>query len=115
MLDLLIVGAGPCGIATAISAQRAGLSAQVLDAGSIVSTITEYPYYVSFFSTAEKLSLGGVPFVVATDKPTRRDGLSYYRAIVKHFRLDVRQYEKVVRLERDGDTWRVHSRTSEGA
>ena len=70
MLDLLIVGAGPCGLAVAISAQRAGLSALVLDAGPVVSAITQYPYYVNFFSTAEKLSLGGIPFVVATGWPT---------------------------------------------
>ena len=115
MLDLLIVGAGPCGLATAISAQRAGLAARVLDAGPVVNTITQYPYYVSFFSTAEKLSLGGVPFVVATDKPSRRDGLAYYRAIVRHFAIDVRQYERVVGLNRSGDAWTVHSVTSEGA
>ena len=115
MIDLLIVGAGPCGLAAAISAQRAGLTARVLDAGAVVSTITQYPYYVSFFSTAEKLSLGGIPFVVATEKPSRRDGLAYYRAIVKHFALDVHQYERVVRLERSGDAWRVHSVTSDGA
>ena len=114
MLDLLVVGAGPCGLAVAISAMRAGLSVAVLDAGAVVSTITQYPYYVSFFSTAEKLSLGGVPFVVATDKPTRRDGLSYYRAIVKHFAIDVRQYERVLRLERAGEAWRVHSQSHEG-
>jgi thioredoxin reductase (NADPH) len=54
-VDLLIVGAGPCGLAAAISAQRAGLSARVLDAGAVASTITQYPYYVKFFSTAEKL------------------------------------------------------------
>src|SRR6476620_9537379 len=71
-LDLLIVGAGPCGLAAAISAQRAGLTARVLDAGSVVSTITQYPYYVGFFSTAEKLSLGGGPFVVARGKTARR-------------------------------------------
>src|SRR3981081_3728285 len=98
-LDLLIVGAGPCCVGAAISAQRAGLSARVLDASCVVSTITQYPYYVSFFSTSEKLSLGGIPFVVSTEKPTRRDGLAYYRAIVKHFALDVHQYERVVRLE----------------
>src|SRR3982751_63210 len=99
-VDLLIVGAGPCGLAAAISAQRAGLRARVLDANCVVSTITQYPYYVSFFSTAEKLSLGGIPFVVSTEKPTRRDGLAYYRAIVRHFGLDVHQYERVTRLER---------------
>ena len=113
-LDLLVIGAGPCGLAAAIASQRAGLSAQVLDAGPVVNTITQYPYYVSFFSTAVKLSLGGVPFVVATDKPTRRDGLAYYRAIVSHFGLDVRQYERVTRLERQRDGWVAHSVTVEG-
>ncbi len=115
MVDLLIVGAGPCGLAAAISAQRAGLTARILDAGAVVSTLTQYPYYVSFFSTAEKLSLGGVPFVVATEKPTRRDGLAYYRAIVKHFALDVHQYERVVRLEPGPGMWTVRSVTHEGA
>src|SRR6478672_6904740 len=113
-LDLLIVGAGPCGLAAAIAAQRAGLTARVLDAGSVVSTITQYPYYVSFFSTAEKLSLGGVPFVVATEKPTRRDALAYYRAITRHFQLDVRQYERVTAIERRDDRFVVHSETLEG-
>jgi thioredoxin reductase (NADPH) len=113
-LDLLIVGAGPCGLAAAISAQRAGLRARVLDASSVVSTITQYPYYVNFFSTSEKLGLGGIPFVVATEKPTRRDGLAYYRAIVRHFALDVRQYERVVRLEKTGEEFVVHSVSQEG-
>ena len=113
-LDLLIVGAGPCGLACAISAQQAGLRARVLDAACVVSTITEYPYYVSFFSTSEKLSLGGIPFVTTGEKPTRRDGLAYYRAVVKHFALDVRQYERVERLERERDGWRVVSTTAEG-
>ncbi len=116
-IDLLVVGAGPCGLAAAISAQRAGLRARVLDAGAVVSTIMQYPYYVSFFSTAEKLSLGGVPFVVSGDKPTRRDGLAYYRAIVKHFALDVHQYERVTRIERRSGApgFVVHSETDGAA
>ena len=113
-LDLLVVGAGPCGLAAAISAQRAGLTARLLDSAAVVSTITQYPYYVSFFSTAEKLSLGGVPFVVATDKPTRRDGLAYYRAVTRHFALDVHQYERVTAIEKQGDEFLVHSETLEG-
>ncbi len=113
-VDLLIVGAGPCGLAAAISAQRAGLTARVLDAGSVVSTITQYPYYVSFFSTAEKLSLGGVPFVVATEKPTRRDALAYYRAVTRHFALDVRQYERVTAVEPAEGSFVVRSETLEG-
>jgi thioredoxin reductase (NADPH) len=89
---------------------RAGLAVQVIDAHSVVSTITQYPYYVRFFSTAEKLSLGGMPFVIATEKPSRRDGLAYYRAVVKHFGIPVRQYERVTSIERRGDgTFVVHS------
>jgi thioredoxin reductase (NADPH) len=113
--DLLIVGGGPCGIAAAISAQRAGLAALVLEAEVICSTIAQYPTYVQFFSTAEKLSLGGVPFIVATEKPTRRDGLAYYRTIVRHFKVPLRQYERVTRIEGDrGGPFLVHSRTSGG-
>lgn len=113
--DLLIVGGGPCGIAAAISAQRAGLSPLVLEARVICSTIEHYPTYVRFFSTAEKLSLGGVPFVVATEKPTRRDGLAYYREVVRYFRVPLRQYERVMRIESDrGGPFLVHSRTTAG-
>jgi len=94
-VDVVVVGAGPCGLACAIAAQRAGLSAVVIDRGPIVSGIASYPTYMSFFSTAEKLSIGGVPFVVATEKPTRRDALAYYRSVASHFALDVRQFETV--------------------
>lgn len=108
-IDLLIVGAGPCGLAAAISAQRAGLSALVLDGSSVVGTIAHYPIYATFFSTAEKLSLGGVPFVISTEKPTRRDALAYYRAIVRYFKIPVRQYERVTSIERQDGAFVVHS------
>jgi thioredoxin reductase (NADPH) len=109
MIDLLIVGGGPCGLAAAISAQRAGLSTLVLEGAAVVSTIAHYPTYVRFFSTAEKLSLGDMPFVVATEKPTRRDGLAYYRAVVRHFEIPLRQYERVTSIERNGDSFVVRS------
>jgi thioredoxin reductase (NADPH) len=109
VIDLLIIGGGPCGLAASISAQRAGLSTQILEAHSVVSTITQYPTYVQFFSTAEKLALGGLPFIVSTEKPTRRDGLTYYRAVVKHFKIPIRQYERVTSIERAGDHFVVHS------
>ena len=99
MVDVLIVGGGPCGLAAAISAQRAGLKPLVLESNVICSTIAQYPTYVRFFSTAEKLALGDVPFVVATDKPTRRDALAYYRSVVQHFDLPLRQYERVTEIE----------------
>jgi thioredoxin reductase (NADPH) len=111
VIDLLIVGGGPCGLATAISAQRAGLSTLVLEGGSVVSTITQYPTYVRFFSTAEKLALGDLPFIVAAEKPTRRDALAYYRAVVKHFDIPLRQYERVTSIDRAGDAFVVHSQS----
>jgi thioredoxin reductase (NADPH) len=95
ILDTVVVGAGPCGLAAAISLQKAGLSVRVFDRDCVVSSITQYPAYATFFSTAEKLSLGGLPFVVPVAKPSRRDALAYYRAVVTHFGLDVRQYEAV--------------------
>jgi putative bacillithiol system thiol disulfide oxidoreductase, YpdA family len=113
-LDLVVIGGGPCGLATAISAQNAGLNVEVIEAQSVVSTITAYPSYVRFFSTAEKLSLGGVPFVVATEKPSRRDALAYYRAIVKHFAIRLRQYEKVTSVEQSGNGFLVHSTMRDG-
>lgn len=115
MFDLLVVGGGPCGLAAAISAERAGLSSVVVEANVVVSTIAHYPVYARFFSTAPKLSLGDVPFVIATEKPTRRDALAYYRAVVRHFDLDVRQYERVESIERSGDVFSVKSTMRNGS
>src|SRR5437763_11619464 len=112
--DLVIVGAGPCGLAAAVSAQRGGLKPIVIESGVVVSTIAAYPTYVRFFSTAEKLSIGGLPFVIATEKPTRRDALAYYRAAVTHFGIPLRQYERVSSIERARDELIVHSRTRGG-
>lgn len=112
--DLLIVGGGPCGLAAAISAQRAGLEAIVVEARVICSTIAQYPTYVRFFSTAEKLALGGVPFVIPDEKPSRRDALAYYRAVCRHFGLTLRQYERVTSIARDGDVFVAHTRTTGG-
>lgn len=116
--DLAIVGAGPCGLAAGIAATRAGLDAVLFDRACVVSGIAGYPTYMSFFSTAERLSIGDIPFVVPTEKPTRRDALAYYRALVKHFDLDVRQYERVESVERverrDGARFVLRSRTQVG-
>lgn len=108
-LDLLVVGAGPCGLAVAIAAQNAGFDVAVVEARVVVSTIAQYPTYVRFFSTAEKLSLGDVPFVVADDKPSRRDALAYYRSIVRHFAIDLRQYERVISIDKVNDGFMVRS------
>ena len=113
-LDLVIIGAGPCGLAAAVSAQRAGLRAEVIESGVVVSTIAAYPTYVRFFSTAEKLSIGGLPFVVATEKPSRRDALTYYRSVVTHFAIPVRQRERVTSIEGSSGRFTVLSTTATG-
>jgi thioredoxin reductase (NADPH) len=108
-VDVAIVGAGPCGLAAAISMLRAGLSCVVFDGGAVTSTITAYPTYVNFFSTAEKLSIGGLPFVIGGDKPGRRDALAYYRSAVTYFGIPVRQFEKVTEVTGKKDDFVVHS------
>ncbi len=101
--DLLVVGAGPCGLAAAIAATQAGLSCVVLDRRTIVSTIERYPLQMTFFSTPERIEIGGIPFIASHEKPTRADGLIYYRRVAEHFRLDVRPGEDVVSVAREPD------------
>jgi thioredoxin reductase (NADPH) len=94
-LDLAVIGAGPCGLATGIAAKKAGLSCSLFDQSYVASSIGHYPTFMTFFSTAERLEIGDVPFIVAGDKPTRREALRYYQRLADHFDLDVRQYHKV--------------------
>ncbi len=103
MVDVLVIGAGPCGLAAAVECQRRGLAVVVLERDCLVSSIASYPTYMTFFSTAEKISIAGVPFPLAGAKPTRQDALAYYRAVAAHERLDVRQYEAVVDVARSTD------------
>ncbi|HEX2166591.1 MAG TPA: YpdA family putative bacillithiol disulfide reductase [Longimicrobiales bacterium] len=98
--DLAVVGAGPCGIATGIAAHAAGLTCVLFDKGCVVSSISGYPTWMKFFSTADRLEIGGVPFVVTGDKPTRREALRYYQRLAREFELDVRQYEAVESVKR---------------
>lgn len=99
MFDLAIVGAGPIGLETAILAKRAGLDYVVLDKGSVVNAIRGYPTYMTFFTTSERLEIGGHPLVAQSDKPTRKEALEYYRRVVQNEDLNVRLYTEVVRIE----------------
>ncbi len=115
MIDVAIVGAGPCGLAAAIAAERAGLHAVTFDASCIVSGIYGYPTDLIFFSTPEKLEIGGVPFVSAGERPTRHEGSAYYRSVAARFSLELRQYETVERVEQDGGAFTLRTRTLGGA
>jgi thioredoxin reductase (NADPH) len=95
MHDVIIVGAGPVGLACAIEATRAGLSALVIDKGALVNSIVGYPARMEFFSTPDLIEIGGHPFPVQGYKPTREEGLEYYRGVAKREGLDLRLYERV--------------------
>ncbi len=111
---VVVVGAGPCGLAAAVALQKAGLPVVSFDQGCVASSIAAYPLYMNFFSTAEKIAIAGLPFPLASEKPSRRDALAYYRTVVTHFGLDVRQYEPVDKVWRRREAFVVHSRPQGG-
>src|SRR5688572_30616192 len=113
-LPVAVIGAGPCGLAVAAALEKAGVRAIVYDRGCVASSIAAYPLYMTFFSTAEKIAIAGVPFALAADKPTRRDALAYYRGVVQHLGLDVHQYEPVVQVWKRKADFVVHSRPRGG-
>ncbi len=93
--DLLIIGGGPIGMSCAIEAQKAGLSYVIIEKGCLVNSLYNYPANMTFFSTSEKLEIGGVPFVSNNIKPTRAEALEYYRRVADKFDLNLRLFEKV--------------------
>src|SRR5512135_1658059 len=89
-LDLVVVGGGPAGLAGAIAALRAGLAYEVIEKGVLVNSVYRYPHGMTFFTTAELLEIGDVPFVTPFPKPTREEALTYYRRVVDAFALRLR-------------------------
>lgn len=96
--DALVVGAGPTGLACGIELQNRGVKAVVIEKGCVVNSIYHYPTHMTFFTTPELLEIGDIPMTSLNDKPNRTEALKYYRKVADHFRLDVRQYEKVDRI-----------------
>jgi len=93
--DVLVIGAGPTGMACAIEAQRAGFTTAMVDKGCLVNSLFHYPANMVFFTTPELLEIGDIPFTTANQKPNRSEALEYYRNVAQHYRLDVRQYQRV--------------------
>jgi thioredoxin reductase (NADPH) len=113
-MEIAVVGAGPCGIAVGAAAREAGLSAALFDEGCVANSIVNYPYYMRFFSTADRLEVGGVPFAIPEKNPSRREALVYYRRLVEHFGLDVRQYERVESITGEEGAFVVQTRRTSG-
>jgi thioredoxin reductase (NADPH) len=99
IVDLLVVGAGPTGLACAIEAQRAGFSALLVDKGCLCNSLFHYPANMTFFTTPELLEIGNMPFSSPNQKPNRNEALEYYRKVAEHYALNVRQYEHVEQVD----------------
>jgi thioredoxin reductase (NADPH) len=96
MLDILIIGGGPIGLACALSAQKAGLSYQIVEKGCLVNSLYNYPSTMTFFSTSELLEIGGIPFVTISNKPKRAEALEYYRRVAFSNHIKVNLFEEVL-------------------
>jgi thioredoxin reductase (NADPH) len=108
--DLLVIGAGPTGLACAIDAQNAGFRVVLVDKGCICNSLYHYPSHMTFFTTPELLEIGNIPFPSPNPKPNRNEALQYYRQVAAHYRLDIRQYQTVERVTGSDGDFQVHMR-----
>jgi thioredoxin reductase (NADPH) len=109
VIDIAVIGVGPCGLAVGVAAQQAGLSCVLIDRGAITQAMIDHPVYVTYFSGPEKLEVGGIPFTTSGDKPSRREALRYYRKVAEFYSLDVRQYEEVLEVRREAGGFALHT------
>jgi thioredoxin reductase (NADPH) len=107
--DVLVIGAGPTGMACAIAAQNVGLDVVLVDKGCLTNSLFHYPAHMTFFTTPELLEIGNMPFSSPNQKPTRAEALEYYRKVAQHYELEVRQYERVDKVEGEDGAFRVHT------
>jgi thioredoxin reductase (NADPH) len=105
--DVIVIGAGPTGLACAIEAQKAGLKVIGIDKGFLVNSIFHYPANMIFFTTPELLEIGDIPFSTANPKPNRLEALEYYRKVAEHYKLNVRQYQRVETVTGQDDDFHI--------
>ncbi len=113
--DVIVIGAGPTGMACAIEAQRAGLSALLIDKGCVVNSLFHYPANLVFFTTPELLEIGDIPFPSPNVKPTRPEALEYYRNVAQHYQLKIRQYENVDKVSGSDGDFSIHTTHQRGS
>lgn len=107
IFDILIVGGGPIGLASGIEAKKAGLNYVIIEKGALVNSLYNYPLNMTFFSTSERLEIGGVPFVSNNPKPTRAEALEYYRRVTTTYELNIRLFEKLTEVQKNNDLFIV--------
>jgi len=113
-IDLLIVGAGPTGIAIGAEAKSAGLSTLLVDRGPLAANLVDFPYFMRFFTTRDLLEIADVPFALPHDKPDRREALAYYQGVVRRHELPLALHEEVVAVTRENGLFTVETRHREG-
>lgn len=109
MLDILIIGGGPIGLACGLAAQKAGLSFVIVEKGCLVNSLYNYPSTMTFFSTSEKLEIGGVPFISINKQPSRTEALEYYRRVALSNQLPIHLFEEITGVKQDGDAYLITS------
>src|ERR1700755_1472322 len=109
MLDIFIIGGGPIGIACGLAAQKVGLSYIIVEKGCLVNSLYNYPSTMTFFSTSERLEIGGIPFVTINNKPVRAEALEYYRRVATSRHLPINLFEEVTGIKKDADGYVVTS------
>jgi thioredoxin reductase (NADPH) len=109
MLDILIIGGGPIGIACGLAAQKAGFSFLIVEKGCLVNSLYNYPSTMTFFSTSEKLEVGGIPFVTISNKPVRSEALEYYRRVATANHLPINLFEEVTGITKNNEYYTVTS------
>ncbi len=109
-LDLLIIGAGPTGIAIGAEARKAGLNVLLADRGQLTQAILDFPQYMTFFTTRDKLEIAGVPFCIPDEKPTRQQALVYYRSVADLYKLPLALHEDVLSVQKADGVFSVESR-----
>ncbi len=112
--DIICIGAGPTGLACAIEAKRAGMKPLVIDKGCLCNSIYHYPVNMVFFTTPELLEIGDLPLVSAAEKPVRVEALKYYRKAAEHFELELRLFERVLRVDGHDSNFTVVTETEKG-
>ena len=112
--DIVCIGAGPTGLATAIEAKRAGMQPLVIDKACICNSLYHYPVNMVFFTTPELLEIGDLPLVSAAEKPTRVEALKYYRKAADYYKLELRLYERVIHVDGNDGNFTVVTKTEQG-
>lgn len=107
VLDVLIVGSGPIGLACGIECKKAGLDYLIVEKGVLTNSLFNYPLNMTFFSTSDKLEMGGIPFMSISHKPTRNEALEYYRRVYTTWKLRVNLYEEVKTLSKKADLFEI--------